>query len=223
MKNKHLASVRGTILLLCAFVFTFTACNNDSEPLYEGYGIVLNKQDASSYTILLDDGNLLYPRESYVNPDKLRDSMRLYLCFSVLKEMDSSYDVRITFADSILTKNIIAYDESILDSIGNDPVKITKSWFAHGFLNFEFMFAGRINMDSHHSPMVNLLQCPSEDNTLKFEFRHNDFGDCRDKVYVGVVSFPIRKVTDQLEKPVKMEIKFSDSENTTRSIEMIYR
>ena len=71
--------------------------------------------------------------------------------------------------------------------------------------------------------MVNLLQCPTEDDRLIFEFRHNDFGDSRDKLYFGTVSFPIQKLTEGYEKPIKMIVKYNDSANTTRSIELTYK
>lgn len=222
MKTKGMFSLSAGILGGWMMTLLFTACDNDPEPLYAAYGLVLNQQNSSFCTILLDDGNLLYPREAYFNPDKIKDSTRLYVNFNILKERDSSYEVRITYADTILTKSILPYSEAILDSVGNAPIKITKSWFAHGFLNFEFMFAGRTNLNAYFPHMVNLLQYPTENNTLKFEFRHNDFGDYRDKIYIGVVSFPIQGIVEGLEKPVGMEIKFHDSENTTRSIEMTY-
>ncbi len=72
--------------------------------------------------------------------------------------------------------------------------------------------------------MVNLLQCPTEDDRLIFEFRHNDFGDSRDKLYFGTVSFPIQKLTEGYEKTDKNDlVKYNDSANTTRSIELTYK
>lgn len=221
MKNNFLTLSKGCILLLFAS-FIFTACDNDSDPIYEGYGIV-NKTGENSFSVTLDDGNLIYPRESFLHPSRVNDSTRLYMHFNIMEETDSCAYVRITYADTILTKNIIPYQESILDSVGNDPVKITNAWFAHGFLNFEFMFAGRAHLNENHTHMVNLLQCPSEGNKLVFEFRHNDFEDYRDKVYIGVVSFHIKKLIENAEKPVNMIIKFNDSAISSRSIELTYR
>ena len=175
------------------------------------------------FTVKLDDGYLLYPREYYFNPEKLNDSTRLRIRFNILEEQDTNLYARIVYADTILTKSILPYDETILDSVGNAPVKIVNSWFAHGFLNFEFMFAAHLNPSTGKTHMVNLLQCPTEDDRLIFEFRHNDFGDSRDKLYFGTVSFPIQKLTEGYEKPIKMIVKYNDSANTTRSIELTYK
>lgn len=221
MKNRFLTFTMGAVFM-SLLSFLFISCDDDTDPIYEGYGMV-NRLSNHQFAITLDDGNLIYPKEFYFNPDLYQDSTRLYMQFNILQETDSCAYVRLRYVDTILTKNIIPYDETILDSIGKDPVKISHAWFAHSFLNFEFMFAGRISQVNAYPHMVNLLQYPAENNKLIFEFRHNDFNDYRDKVYMGVVSFPIEKIIENLEKPVQMEIKFNDFENTTRSIELTYR
>lgn len=219
---KHKLFFRGILFFLLPFTFLMTSCDDDPEPLYEGYGLV-RESGERSYEILLDDGFRLFPKESFIRPEYVRDSMRLYVHFELIEERDSSADVRITYADTILTKSVLAYDETILDSVGNDPVKIAKAWFAHGFLNFEFIYAGRYNLTREHAHMVNLLQCESEDEQLVFDFRHNDFDDFRDKLYMGVVSFPVQEILAEHEKPVKVKVKFNDSQNTSREIELTYK
>lgn len=219
---KHKFSIFSTLLVSFGLIFSFTSCDDDSEPLYEAYGLI-SKTEGEQMKIFLDDGTELQARESYVNLKNLSDSTRLYLHFNLLEEKENCDYVRITYADTLLTKSILPYDESILDSIGNDPIKITKAWFAHDFLNFEFIYAGRYNITRQYAHMVNLLQCSTEDGTLAFEFRHNDFDDYRDRIYMGVVSFPIKDIVADLERPVKMNVKFNDSQNTTRTIELTYK
>lgn len=219
---KHKFSIFSMLLVSFGLLFLFTSCDEDSEPLYEAYGLI-SKTEGDQFRILLDDGTELQARESYVNLKALHDSTRLYLHFNLLEETEKAEYVRITYADTLLTKSVLPYDETILDSIGDDPVKITKAWFAHDFINFEFIYAGRYNITREYAHMVNLLQCPTEEGTLTFEFRHNDFEDYRDRIYMGVVSFPIKNIVHGLEKPVKMKVKFNDSQNTTRSIELTYR
>ncbi len=109
--------------------------------------------------------------------------MRLYTHFTIEEEQDSTALVHLIYAKEILTKDIIPYEESILDSIGNAPVKITKYWTAHGFLNFEFLYSGRYHITETGRHMINLLLHPIEDRKVKLEFRHNDFEDFREKIY----------------------------------------
>ena len=76
MKNKHFNLTSGIVLILIPLVFSFTGCKDDYETYYEGYGLV-SKSGDEKFTVKLDDGYLLYPREYYYNPEKLNDSTRL--------------------------------------------------------------------------------------------------------------------------------------------------
>lgn len=221
MKNSFLSLLAGGLLLGGISLF-LSSCEKENDPIYEGYGLV-HKQSDHSFSVTLDDGTLIYPQEYSLNPCDLLDSTRLYMQFNLLEERDSCAHVRLTYADTILTKSVLPYHESILDSVGNAPVKITHAWFAHGFLNFEFMFAGRAYLNANHAHMLSLLQCPSEGNKLIFEFHHNDFNDRKDKMYIGVVSFRIHSIVGNLSKPIPMVIKYQDSANSTRTINLTYK
>ena len=119
---------------------------------------------------------------------------------------------------------LIAYDTTLLDSIGNDPIKISDSgyWIAHGFLNFEFVYAGGYPVVSVKH-MINLLQHTDHNDGLLFEFRHNAFKDRREQLYSGVVSFPISSLLDDLPKPVKIKVKYHDTNTSDRTIEFNYQ
>lgn len=219
MGNKHLSLLLTGVLLLCTLFFT--SCNDDVEDLYEGYGMV-DRADENNYRIKMDNGSVLYPREVHFSPSSLKDSMRLSIAYSVVGERDSAYDVNIYGALEILTKPVIPYDIAILDSVGNDPIKISGYWIAHGFLNFEFVYSG-----GYPTPivkhMVNLLQHPDKENALELEFRHNAFTDRRDQLYQGVVSFPISHLVANFEKPTKIRVKYQDSSTSTRTVELSYK
>ena len=66
MKNKHFNLTSGIVLILIPLVFSFTGCKDDYETYYEGYGLV-SKSGDEKFTVKLDDGYLLYPREYYFN------------------------------------------------------------------------------------------------------------------------------------------------------------
>lgn len=202
------------ILFLC--VLLFSSCK-DGEDYYQGYGMV-NILGESSYQIKMDDGYTLHPKEAPFPSSELSDSMRLNLEYSIIEMQDSSMDVKIHRAIEILTKPIIAYDTTTLDSIGNDPIKISGYWIAHGFLNFEFVYAGSYPVVSVKH-MVNLLQHTDYTEGLFFEFRHNAFKDKREQLYSGVVSFPISHLLNDTSKPLKIKIKYHDSDNSDRIIE----
>lgn len=216
MENKIL---KLTGIFLC--VLLFSACKDDYEDHYQGYGMV-KLLGESSYQIKMDDGFTLHPKEAPFPSSELNDSMRLSLDYSIIDMQDSSVDVKIHRAIEILTKPVIAYETSILDSIDNDPIKISGYWIAHGFLNFEFIYSGGYPVVSVKH-MVNLLHHTDNSDGLLFEFRHNAFGDKREQLYSGVVSFPISNLTDNMSKPLKIKIKYRDSNNSNRTIEFNYR
>lgn len=216
MENKIL---KLTGIFLC--VLLFSACKDDYEDHYQGYGMV-NLLGESSYQIKMDDGFTLHPKEAPFPSSELNDSMRLSLDYSIIDMQDSSVDVKIYRAIEILTKPVIAYETSILDSIGNDPIKISGYWIAHGFLNFEFIYSGGYPVVSVKH-MVNLLHHTDNSDGLLFEFRHNAFGDKREQLYPGVVSFPVSNLLDNSSQPLKIKIKYRDSNNSNRTIEFNYR
>lgn len=221
MGNKHLSFFLAGTFLLCTLFFT--GCKDDTEDLYEGYGMV-DRTDENNYRIQLDNGYVLHPKETHFPAASLKDSMRLSVVYSIVQERDSACDVKVFRALEILTKPVIPYDTSILDSVGNDPIKISESgyWIAHGFLNFEFIYSGAYpSLSVKH--MVNLLQHPNQENSLELEFRHNAFSDRRDQLYQGVVSFPISHLVSDFEKPVKIRVKYQDSNTSTRTIELSYK
>lgn len=211
--------LRLTGILLC--ILLFSACKDDYEDHYQGYGMV-NILGESNYQIKMDDGYVLHPKEAPFPSSDLTDSMRLSLEYSIIEIQDSSVDVKILRAMEILTKPVIAYDTTTLDSIGNDPIKISGYWIAHGFLNFEFVYAGGYPV-VNVKHMVNLLQHTDNTEGLLFEFRHNAFGDKREQLYSGVVSFPIDHLLDNMPKPVKIKVKYHDSNNSNRTIEFNYQ
>lgn len=216
MENKILKLIG---IFLC--VLLFSACKDDYEDHYQGYGMV-NLLGESSYQIKMDDGFTLHPKEAPFPSSELNDSMRLSLDYSIIDMQDSSVDVKIHRAIEILTKPVLAYETSILDSIGNDPIKISGYWIAHGFLNFEFIYSGGYPVVSVKH-MVNLLHHTDNSDGLLFEFRHNAFGDKREQLYSGVVSFPVSNLLDNTSQPLKIKIKYRDSNNSNRTIEFNYR
>lgn len=212
-----------TVLLLAFLVLlmvniAFSSCSNDTEEQYIGYGTV-DKPDGSGFRIKLDNGKILNPKESFIPGSILHDSMRLIVNFTILEELDSAYNVRINDADTILTKSILPYDASQSDSIGNDPVKVADVWIANGFINFDFLYSGGHPYPSEKH-MINLLNHPVTDGKLPLEFRHNAFNDQRNTVYRGVVSFPINRLIKGMEKPVKIQIQYKESTNTTKTIDL---
>lgn len=226
LKTKAKTHKPNFAILLLAFVIllminiAFSSCKDETETYYRDYGTV-EKIDNNNFRIKLDAGYILNPTKSGIPGEALADSIRVIAYFSILEELDSTYNVNLEWTREILTKSILPYSESILDSMGNDPVKINRAWIASGFLNFEFLYEGGMPQPNPIH-MFNLLQHPSENGKLVLEFRHNAFSDKREAIYSGIVSFPIDKLIQEIEKPEKIQIKYRDSANSTKTLEIAF-
>lgn len=215
MKNRR-SFIFIHIVLFTLGIIIFNACNNDKKEIYEGYGMI-RCENGSQYSIILDDGQIIIPREGFTQLEQFRDSTRVQSIFTIVNEHPSYYEVDFIKLDTILTKNILPYLPNTIDSVGHAPVTLTNVWIAHGFLNFEFAFVG--NSKRH---MVNLLQRTTANGQLEFEFRHKDFDDERNKTMLGVVSFRLQSILSKIEKPTKIVIRYNDTDSTTEIIELIY-
>lgn len=226
MKSRAKTYKPNFAVLLLAFVIllminiVFSSCKDDTETSYTKYGTV-EKTSNTDFRIKLDEGATLNPRESFISGSELSDSMRLIVDFTILEELDSSYNIKLNYAKEILTKPILPYNDSILDSLGNDPIKVIDVWITYGFINFDFLYSGNIPTPSV-SHMVNLLQHPLSDGKVILEFRHNAFGDKQETMYGGVVSFPIAKLLEGIDKTAKIQIQYKDSPNSTKTIDLTY-
>lgn len=203
--------------LLLGAVLLFLSCDKNRADIYEGYGMV-DRDDMNHFSILLDDGQRIYPQDLSLDFSRLHDSTRAKAIFSIAENKGGDTYVNLLALDTLLTKPILSYDPSILDSVGNAPVKIINAWIAHGFLNFEFMYVG--NTRRH---MVNLLQYPSEEGKLEFRFHHNDFDDEEYRADIGVVSFRLQPIVAELPKPIEILIKYNDSGHSLKSLNLIYQ
>ncbi|WP_294143180.1 NigD-like protein [uncultured Sanguibacteroides sp.] len=202
--------LRLTILFIIT-VFVVASCDDDGYSLskfWVSYGVV-HKSDEDNYTIKLDNGSVIYPSYSNVPAQKLQDSTRLLVDFTILQDAipggKFDYYVRINGIEQILTKNILPYSEEILDSLGSDPVIVNDYWIAQDFLTIEFFFAGGL---AHH--MINLTQHQelTEDGKVLLEFHHNANGDTDRYKLNSAVAFPLNKVFSEVTDSVQLRVRY---------------
>lgn len=210
------------LLAFAALLFTnivLTSCDdNEYEHRYWDYGVV-DSLDVQQYVIRLDGGDVIIPTNGF---SRLSDSLRVWVDFSIEEESDTTrkeYKVELHNLVKVLTKPILPHDETILDSLGNDPLEIDSYWIANGFINFKFYYYAS-GMKKH---MVNLMQLPSQDGKIILEFRHNAFKDYASDLFRSDVSFRLGDLLDGMEKPVSIEVLYSSSPNSTKSITLTYK
>ena len=181
------------LTLTLVFAPLVQSCLHDNDDYYLAIATFRTTKD-NDYYFTLDNGETMYAQQP--THSKLEDGQRVYVYFDILDEKVSGYDYNIEVEGivKILTKDVIAMDETTADSIGDDKVNITALWFGDGYLNVKFQFEGTRNPTDLH--MVNLVRNDIEganDNEeagyIGLEFRHNAFDDYEAEVLNGIVSF----------------------------------
>lgn len=209
------------LFVLLAINITFTSCDDEEDPIYFQYGMV-SKPSNSDFSILLDNGQTLKVVESDIHPSILRDSMRLLSYYEIYEEVGSTLEVHLLNADTILTKPILTYDTNKLDSIGNDPIRITACWYTPGFINMQFIYRGAFTRPIQKH-MINLLKKEDGDGKLSFEFRHNAYGDIEETMHKGHASFKVDSIFSKIDHPTDFYITFNISETLQDSVKFEYR
>lgn len=179
----------------------FAACDNDDDYYYVGgndswltYGNLeaIDNGGYSNFAIRDDDGDRLIIADGVsVKGDGTKEGTRVYAHYAYLNSeyendrLDGNMDyyIRLYGLEEVLTKapilqSFVDADEAHRqDSIGNDPVAVSKAWFGGKYLNLEFNIP--VQPASSTSHMLNLVQddVTAHGDTVCLTFRHNAFGD----------------------------------------------
>ncbi|MBC8005793.1 MAG: NigD-like N-terminal domain-containing protein [Verrucomicrobia bacterium] len=152
---------------------------NSMNNAWVGFGLVHKDSGNNSFTIELDNGEVLFPANSTGWNDDVTDNQRVLANFTVINEKENTenveqYDVRINSLRNILYKGILDITPAIEDSIGNDPIHVKDHWQKKNMLNFELQYRGGNKM--HY---INLVKQPNATATepVVLELRHNDNDD----------------------------------------------
>lgn len=215
LKNKLIG-----ILCLVLAGFAITSCDDDDEDFYYSYGIAKMESGNTGWSILTDKGNVLIP-ENLRPLSWIKDSTRVILHYTIDDEKDkNTFEIDVFSIDTLLTKNILPYDETQEDSIGNDPAYINAAWIAHDFLTLDFTYQGNYPQpDEKH--MVNVIEMPSENaDEVILEFRHNAFKDNSENNYRGIASFRLKTLSQKDYKKVIVRYYPNNNADDPKTIEI---
>ena len=223
--------MRRLFFVLLAAV-SLTSCLDDSDgysldKMWMSLGIV-DKEEADSFTVKLDDGTVLFPAVLNVQGSSLDDGGRVLVNYSILSDklvtdtLKQHY-VRINSIRKILKKGIMDITPAIEDSIGNDPVVIEDIWVSKNqLLNMEITYLGNNRM--HY---INLVKEPgsltADDQPIQLELRHNDNGDGRDYPMTALVTFELDAIKVQGTDSVRFEVKSTDYKEQTHTFKGVFR
>lgn len=182
-----------------------------------GFGLVNKVDGTDGLTILMDDGEVLYPISGYLG--NLKNNERVLTNFTILgnrdnENHDEEYFVRINSFRKILYKGILELTPAIEDSIGNDPIAVKDSWVKKNLLNFELKYYGG---ETVH--FINLVKpigvTQSESEPVVLELRHNKNNDSHSYPLSAIVTFDLSslKVEGKNSVPFKIVAKDFDGED----------
>jgi len=190
--------------------------DNSMHDVWVGFGLIQKDSTAESFTIVLDDGSVLYPNNSSYWNEDVHNNQRVFANFSILQERETEtikeYDVRINSMRNILYKSILNITPAMEDSIGHDPIHVSDYWKVNNMLNFELQYLG--GSEIHYINLVKQANAAAND-TVMLEIRHNNNDDL-DKVRMSaVVTFDLSslKVAGRDSVPFKVVAKDFNNEN----------
>ena len=192
------------ILLALVGILTFSCSNDDGYSLGDFWvttGTIVKTTD-DSFHVVTDGGDALWPSASNVSPGKLEDGMRVLVNYTILGDANDSevydYYVKVNGVNELLTKPIFNFDEStsveVKDSIGNDPVTITDTWFTNEYLNLQFEYGGGPGFVHFINLVKDTEDLETENGEIILELKHNKNGDPYNNLQWGIASIDISEL-----------------------------
>lgn len=212
------------LFVAATFLGFMSGCDLDDDGYsldnaWVGFGLVKKEASASTFTIVMDDGEILFPStdESLISSD-VSNNQRVLVNFTILGNKENPdhneyYYVKINSLKKILYKGIFTITPAKEDSIGNDPVRVADKWIKNGILNFELQYRG-----GNKIHLINLVKAPGNidvsNGPVLLELRHNDNDDNGNLPLSGFVSFDLSslKIPGRTSTPFKIKAKVFDGE-----------
>ena len=212
------------LFVATTFMGIFSSCDLDDDDYYSldnawvGFGLVKKEVSATSFTILMDDGEVLYPSANSGLVNDVFNNERVWVNFTILGNKENPdhneyYYVKINSLRKILYKGIFTITPEKEDSIGNDPIRVADKWIKNDILNFELQYRG-----GNETHFINLVKAPGNidvtNGPVLLELRHNNNDDTGYIPLSGVVSFDLSalKIPGKTSTPFKITAKGFDGE-----------
>lgn len=202
-----------------------TACDDDDDFSY--YTDMATVADEDGQWILQsDNGGKLIPEDASLikahNAEK--DGQRIIAAFNFTDERNGSNRIKLYDVYRVLTKNVYKLTEAKEDSIGNDPIAITKLFKSQDHLNIRFVYEGNASGIAHFINLVTTDQSTIDDKGLLYmELRHNNEGDHPRFRQAGWAAFPLKSIPGYEEGKIKgVKIKVNKGDGNEETIAYVF-
>ncbi|GAB1416589.1 hypothetical protein MASR2M117_19950 [Paludibacter sp.] len=198
-----------------------TGCFKDDNYPSDNYWVdiatVENPKTKTEFFLRLDDSTLLWTASSRFTNYKPKDGQRIIANYTVVGDKRGTglydYDILLNDVYEVLTKQIFNVTPATKDSIGNDPIYISRIWVGSKYLNIEFYYKGYSN--THFINLVSDTTKTYTDGKIHLDFRHNANNDEPIHQRWGVVSFDISSLKDNAKDSVQLVIHANKPNQTT--------
>lgn len=207
------------ILFALVGILTFSCSDDDGYSLGDFWvttGTVVETDDY--FYVVTDGGDALWPSASNVSPGSVEDGMRILVNYTVLGDADDQeaydYYVKINGISELLTKPIFNFDEDtseeVKDSIGNDPVTITDTWFTDDYLNVQFEYGGGPGYIHFINLVKDTEDLETENGEIILELKHNKNNDPYNYLQWGIASIDISELQKDGQNSVDIFVRSLD-------------
>jgi hypothetical protein len=154
------------------------------------------------YYFALDNGEKMYPGDttSILNYP-LVDGQRTIVRFLPLaeKKIGYEYNIKVIEIENIDCKDLIPLTEENDAEAGNDRINIDEVWISGNYLNVAYLFLeGKSEQRPHLLNMVVDKNSADNDEYVTLQFRHNAHNDEQTVTHVGLISFKLDAIADEL-------------------------
>lgn len=205
----------------------FIACDEDDE-VYEIDMATVHESDGVLSLESDEYGNLPVSNSDILTHYKVNKEGQRILAYFQFNDNDAQKgDNSVTIYDlyKVLTKKLYEMPAEKEDSIGNDPIAVSKIYASRNHLNIFFTFLGSNSGIAH---MLNLVTTEEsqvdEEGLLEVEFRHNLEEDSEVYPQSGWVSFELSSIpgfTEGTTNGLKVKVSNGDGEEKTYKIKWI--
>lgn len=212
------------VLIVLFLGVLLTGCFRDDNYPSDNYWIdiatVENPSLKSEFFLRLDDSTLLWTANSRFPNYRPKDGQRIIANYTVLSDKQATglydYDIQLNDVYEVLTKGIFEVSPETQDSIGKDPIYVSRIWIGSKFLNVEFYYRGYTK--THFVNLVSDTAKTYTDSKIHLEFRHNANNDEPIHQRWGVVSFDIESLKDNNQDSVQLVIHYNKLNQTAEEL-----
>jgi hypothetical protein len=201
--------------LLMVAAFTMTRCNKDdgtNNAIYNALGTVKISDDST--IVILDNNQRMLVKNVNELTTVPKNGTRIIAYFNIVSETDPNIDLVVNLLswEQLLFKPVVKLTSTNSDSLGKDPINISKVWIAHNYLNVSFSFYAYNN--THTFDLARVMSDTRTD-TITLEIRHNADKDDLSNLYNGVMTFDLSSLKSTAADSVVLDIRAKQYESRT--------